>query len=155
MLFQVIESIATSLRENDAGIESKLNNAQCEHAAMKTDDRVESSKISGEVKLDGETATDKESRSENLTSDQVLSCALICPDVKPLVEEVVEDSGKQSSAGDEWNQVKSPDCTECQIQRRDPSPEELRMCLHAAVYKVRLRSLTIPAKGFSITSVSI
>ena len=34
-------------------------------------------------------------------------------------------------------QEKVPGCTECQIKRRDPTPEELTMCLHAAVYKVK------------------
>ena len=28
-------------------------------------------------------------------------------------------------------------CTECKIKRSDPTPEQLNMCLHAAVYKVR------------------
>ena len=32
---------------------------------------------------------------------------------------------------------KVPVCTECQVTRRDPTPAELTMCLHAAVYKVR------------------
>ena len=29
------------------------------------------------------------------------------------------------------------DCSECQITRRDPTPAELTMCLHALSYKVR------------------
>lgn len=34
------------------------------------------------------------------------------------------------------DQYYDKDCSECQIVRRDPTPEELTMCLHALSYKV-------------------
>ena len=34
------------------------------------------------------------------------------------------------------------ECSECQIKRRDPTPNELMMCLHALSYKVRTQTVT-------------
>ena len=48
-------------------------------------------------------------------------------DSEEINEKTVHSSGKE---------VKVPGCTECQINRRDPTTAELIMCLHAAVYKV-------------------
>lgn len=39
------------------------------------------------------------------------------------------------------DQYYDKDCSECQIVRRDPTPKELTMCLHALSYKVRSTQL--------------
>ena len=55
----------------------------------------------------------------------------------------IENSCRGMSCGNEDVEIhpsgeqKVPGCTECRIHRRDPTPAELSMCLHAAVYKVR------------------
>jgi hypothetical protein len=57
----------------------------------------------------------------------------------------IENSCRGMSCGNEDDvdeihpsgEQKVPGCTECRIHRRDPTPAELSMCLHAAVYKVR------------------
>lgn len=36
----------------------------------------------------------------------------------------------------DMGQCYDKDCSECRIQRRDPTPDELTMCLHALSYKV-------------------
>ena len=40
------------------------------------------------------------------------------------------------SCTDTTEQYHDKDCSECQIIRRDPTPTELTMCLHAVSYKV-------------------
>ncbi|CAB3995868.1 RNA pseudouridylate synthase domain-containing 2 [Paramuricea clavata] len=55
----------------------------------------------------------------------------------------IENSCRGMSCGNEdvvdeihpSGEKKVPGCTECRIHRRDPTPAELTMCLHAAVYK--------------------
>lgn len=56
-----------------------------------------------------------------------------CKDVRESTVSAVQDEGTDH---DDWRQMRVPGCTECQIHRRDPTPAELTMCLHAALYKV-------------------
>ena len=45
-----------------------------------------------------------------------------------------ENSGSVQCYSEEYY---DQECSECQIKRRDPTPNELSMCLHALSYKVR------------------
>ncbi|XP_028409988.1 RNA pseudouridylate synthase domain-containing protein 2-like [Dendronephthya gigantea] len=82
--FKIIESLTTSLQNNDVDLNSKSNS---------------------------------EESSEDCTKLQ-----------EPTVSAA-------STNQEDWKQTKVPGCTECQIQQCDPTPAELTMCLHAAVYK--------------------
>ncbi len=53
---------------------------------------------------------------------------------KPSEDSELE--GKGTSALPEEENSYDPDCTECQLMRPLPSPEQLFMCLHALSYKV-------------------
>lgn len=59
------------------------------------------------------------------------------------MSDTIED--KESSDDNKANSISAQcssdqyydkDCTECHIIRRDPTPSELTMCLHALSYKV-------------------
>lgn len=55
--------------------------------------------------------------------------------VQSSVENHSEDK-KSVESKEQSLYVKDDDCSECRIQRRDPTPAELTMCLHAISYKV-------------------
>ena len=49
----------------------------------------------------------------------------------------IKDSGLSSHEGNSSSgQYYDKDCSECHIVRKDPTPNELTMCLHALCYKV-------------------
>ncbi|XP_031563039.1 RNA pseudouridylate synthase domain-containing protein 2-like [Actinia tenebrosa] len=68
--------------------------------------------------------TENRNKSENLMENMAHSS----------VEDHSEDE-KSVGRMEKSLYVKDGDCSECRIQRRDPTPEELTMCLHAISYK--------------------
>ena len=136
-IFQIIESIATTLRNNDIRLDLKLN---VESGDYEGNTKVKQSgetlaRTSDKVELCGDVS--KAVPEEQPISHPTLSEDNVIPGdstscVKP---KVIEDSERQTSSNDEIKDA-CFDCTECHIQRCDPSPKEMSMCLHAAVYKV-------------------
>ena len=154
-MIQVIESIATSLRKNDPDLGAKLENlVQIKDVSKK--ENVEQSETenemapkplvnadntelrsTGETRLKNQRKDVENDRSE-CVDEQVDGNDLVItePNLNKTQDRYVvcSDGGaKDDAIGEE----KCPDCAECLIQRPDPTPAELTMCLHAAVYKVR------------------
>lgn len=129
LIFQVIKSIATALRDNDEGINSQMlcnMKANKSSELPKTSDKVMVCSDSNEPELEEQLSQ------QNLSEERVISAgdSTSSPDVK------TGDPEKQSSSSEEMKET-CLNCNECRIKRRDPSPKELSMCLHAAVYKVQ------------------
>lgn len=125
--WKVIKSIATALRDNDEGINSQM---LCNMEANKSSDLPKTSDKVVVCSDSIEPALEEQLSQQNLSEERVISAgdSTSCPDVK------TGDPEKQSSSSEEIKET-CPNCNECRIQRRDPSPKELSMCLHAAVYK--------------------
>lgn len=135
-IFQIIESISTTLRNNDIRLDLQSN---VESGDYKSNTKAKESgetleRTSDQVELSGACEPVPE---EQPISHQTLSEERVIPgDSKPPVKpKVIEDSERQTSSNEELKET-CPDCTECRIQRCDPSRKEMSMCLHAAVYKV-------------------
>ena len=187
---QVIESIATSLRNNDAGLDSQ-SKSQTDSTTGQEETRLVQECDRKSESLRNEASTSDELNSMSETSESTTEIkekkTVVLPDdvedkelkgiatsvddckkVKSTMVSVLEDQsvlteneiksnsntvetcGEFSNSGvtvvrnetAKRNELylsgdyKVPGCTECQINRRDPTPAELTMCLHAAVYKV-------------------
>ena len=186
----MIESIATSLRNNDAGLDSQLK-SQTDSTTGQEETRLvqECDRKSESLRNEASTCDELNSMSETSesTTEMKEKKAVVLPDdvedkelkgITTFVDEcdkvkstmvsgleehsvlteneiknnsnTVETCGEFSNSGvtvvrnetAKRNELyssgdhKDPGCTECQINRRDPTPAELTMCLHAAVYKV-------------------
>ena len=128
-IFQIIESIATNLRNNDIRLDLKLNveigdyegNTKAKQSGemlARTSDKVELCSDVSKAVPEAQPISHLTLSEDNVTPGDSTSC------VKP---EVTKNEELKEACFD---------CTECRIQRCDPSPKEMSMCLHAAVYKV-------------------
>ena len=172
----MIESIATSLRNNDAGIDfqSNLHKKSKEEVIVSSVDNCdtkcqESERLENEENICCESVCEKssiekeEGGAQSCLKDEEKKEAIsteVCDEKVPMVEgktrviteeennddlhcamrsnnEALTRNVNKEVLGSSGEEDKVPGCTECQINHCNPTPAELTMCLHAAVYKVK------------------
>ena len=172
----MIESIATSLRNNDSVVDSQSNFQEpCEEEATMSsvdncDVKYQESKSSEkEGNTCGEISS-VEMKGENgrvvqndMKKDQLMAlnkeksvdrmASLVEGETNVGIKNKNSNdmtSNESEEVLDSFGEDKVPGCTECQINRCKPTSAELTMCLHAAVYKVECCALNTDLKYFYV-----
>ena len=141
------ESIAGSSTE---AVGSPVGTVGCTMGTVQTSSETMQSHVATvELPVEG-MGSSENTKGVGSHEDMVISCVDSVRSNTEIVDsvrsntDVVESSVEEVGSSEEMEGYFDPDCTECQLSRPDPSPQDLVMYLHAMSYKVSSTPSIVP-----------